>query len=112
MAALWPHSSTPEFDNSGALLIGGQAYFYNEGTTTPQVVYSDSLLSIPLDQPVETASNGRFPAVYLNTTPGSYRERVLDAGDVVIFDNDGVSVSQAADYVPPDAGSTDTTLLF
>lgn len=112
MAALWPNSRIPQFDNSGDLLIGGKAYFYNEGTSTPQVVYSDSGLSVPLDQPVLSEANGRFPAVYLNTTPGSYRQRVLDADDVVIFDDDGVSVNQAADYVPPDTGSTDVTLLF
>lgn len=112
MAALWPNSRIPQIDANGDPLVGAKAYFYDAGTSTPQTVYSDSALSSSLAQPVLADANGRFPAIFQNTTPGTYRQRVTDASDVVIFDDDGVSVPQAADYVPPDAGSTDTTLLF
>ncbi len=112
MAALWPNSRIPQIDANGDPLVGAKAYFYDAGTSTPQTVYSDSALANVLAQPILAAANGRFPAIFLNTTPGTYRQRVTDADDVVLFDDDGISVPQAADYVPPDAGSTDTTLLF
>jgi microcystin-dependent protein len=112
MAALWPNSRIPQIDANGDPLVGAKAYFYNVGTTTPQAVYSDSGLSNVRSQPVLTDANGRWPAIFQSTTPGTYRQRATDASDVVIFDDDGISVPQAADYVPPDAGSTDTTLLF
>lgn len=112
MAALWPNSRIPQIDANGDPLVGAKAYFYNVTTTTPQTIYSDSGLANPLSQPVLADANGRFPAVFLNTTPGTYRQRVTDADGVVIFDDDGISVPQAADYVPPSTGSTDATLLF
>jgi microcystin-dependent protein len=110
-AALWPNSRIPQIDASGNPLVGAKAYFFDVGTTTPQTVYSDSELSIPQSSPVLADANGRFPAVYLSTNPGTYRQRVTNSAGTVIFDDDGISVPQAADYVPPDTGSTDITLL-
>jgi microcystin-dependent protein len=114
-ASMWPLSRVPFLDESGAPYVGALAYFYNEGTTTPQTVYSDAGLSNPIDQSQGIAANprGQWPAIFLNTNPGSYRVRATNAdGSVVLFDDDGIAVYQSATYVPPSAGSTDTTLLF
>jgi microcystin-dependent protein len=116
MSALWQQSLVPQIDANGDPLVGAQAFFYNTGTLTPQTTYANAGLSEPSthddDGAVVTDANGRFPAVFLNATPGTYRVRMLDPDGVVLFDVDGVSVPQNADYVPPDAGSTDPTLLF
>lgn len=111
MAALWPLSRSKEYDINGDPIVGAKAYFYEIGTLTPQVVYADSDLSEARDQPVETDSYGRWPAVYLNPDPGHYRQRVLDADDVVLFDDDDIDVPLGADYQPPDSGETSVELL-
>jgi len=114
-ASMWPLSRVPFLDESAAPYVGALVYFYNEGTTTPQTVYSDAGLANPIDQSEGIAANsrGQWPAIFLNTNPGSYRVRATNAeGSVVLFDDDGIAVYQSATYVPPSAGSTDTTLLF
>lgn len=112
MSALWDHSLKTENDINGKPMVGCQAFFYDQNTTTPQVVYSDSALATAIDQPVETDQYGRWPAVFLNANPGNYRSKVLDPASALLWDVDGISVPQDADYVPPDAGSTDPTLLL
>lgn len=112
MAATWPGSRIPYIDENGDPMVGAKLYFYDEGTTTPQVVYSDASLSTPIDQPVLANSRGMFQVIFLNPTPGSYRVKLLESDDTLIFDDDGISVPQVADYVPPTAGDTDPTLLF
>lgn len=116
MTAMWPLSRIPQFSADGAPLVGAQAFFYDASTTTPQTTYSDSGLSqvspVNGSGAVVADANGRFPAVFLSPTPGTYRQRVLDADDVVLFDDDGISVPQDADFVPPEAGDTDPTLLW
>jgi hypothetical protein len=111
MTALWNLSRTTLTDASGAPQVGAKAYFYNVGTLTPQTVYSDSGLGNALDQPVLANAAGVFPAVFLSPSPGVYRNRVTDAYDVPLWDDDGISVPQSADYIPPTAGSTDPNLL-
>jgi len=113
MAARWSQSRTKEYDISGNPIVGATAYFYNVGTTTPQTVYSDGSLSsgYTTDNPVTTDGNGRWPSVYLSADPGSYRCRVYDDVGVLLYDDDEISVPLEASYSPPDAGSTDTTLL-
>lgn len=112
MAQLWQQSFVPQIGADGRPIVGAQAFFFNEGTSTPQQVYTSAALDIAHDQPVLSNVLGRFPAVFLNTNPGTYRERVLDADDVEMWDVDEISVPQNADYVPPDAGETSETLLF
>jgi len=112
MSALWDHSLKTENDINGKPMVGCQAFFYDANTTTPQTVYSDSDLATTLDQPVETNQFGRWPAVFMSANPGTYHSKVLDPTSALLWDVDGISVPQDADYVPPDAGSTDPTLLF
>lgn len=109
--AMWPLSRTREYDVNGDPVIGAQAFFYEVGTTTPQSIYTDADLSIAHDQPVLTDGTGRWPAVYLNSDPGEYRQRVLDDEDAVLFDDDEISVPLSATFTPPEAGDTSEELL-
>jgi len=111
MATTWPASRVPFLDANGDPMVGAKLYFYDSNTTTPQSVYSEASLSTTIDQPVLADARGMFPAIYLNPDPGSYRQKLTDADDVLIFDDDEISVPQAATYVPPDAGATSVDLL-
>ena len=112
MATTWPASRIPFIDENGDPMVGAKLYFYDSGTTTPQAVYSDAALSTAIDQPILANSRGAFPIIFLNPTPGSYRQKLLEADDTLVFDDDDVDVPQAATYVPPDAGETSPSLLF
>lgn len=110
MAVLWQSSLVPFIDPSGNPYTGALATFFDAGTSTPQIVYSDSALGTSINQPVPANGNGVFPAVFLH--PGSYRYRLTNStGSVVIADVDGIDVPQSSSYVPPSAGTTDPTLL-
>lgn len=109
MAVLWQSSRTPSIDLNGKPRVGAQAFFYDAGTTTPMVVYSDSALSTALDQPVVTDGNGLWPAVFL--PPTQYRVHVDDPSGATLYDDDNIDPPEVANTVPPDAGSTDPTLL-
>jgi len=69
-----------KFDDSGALLAGGLAYFRVSGTTTPATVYEDAALTDPHPYPIVADASGRFPpVVYLDDTV-SYRYDLTDSG--------------------------------
>lgn len=110
LAVLWQSAPVPWFNPATRQpAAGAQAFFYDADTTTPMVVYQDGALGISWDQPVLADGNGVFPAVFL--PPNAYHLRVEDAGGSTIWDVDNIDAPQAATYVPPDAGSTDPTLL-
>lgn len=111
MATTWPASRVPFLDQNGDPMVGAKLYFYDSGTTTPQVVYSDASLSTAIDQPILADARGMFTAIFLNPTPGSYRQKLLEADDTLVFDDDDIDVPQSATFVPPDAGETDPSLL-
>lgn len=113
MAQMWPGSLIPWIDPNGDPYVGAVVEFFDENTTTPQTVYTDSSLSSSAGTSDRTANaSGMFGALFLNPTPGSYRVRITDADLTVVWDVDGISVPQNADYVPPDAGATSPELLF
>lgn len=113
MAQMWFGSLVPWTDPSGDPYVGAAVEFFNSGTTTPQVVYTDSSLSTAAGLSARTANaGGRFGALFMNPTPGSYRVKITAADATVIEDVDGISVPQDADFVPPDAGETSVDLLF
>jgi len=113
MAAMWPQSLVPWTDPNGDPYVGAVVTFYNASTTTPQTVYSDASLSSPAGESLRTANSaGRFRALFLNPTPGTYRVKITAVDGTLIEDVDGVSVPQNADYVPPEVGTTDPSLLF
>lgn len=113
MAHMWPQSLIPWTDASGDPYVGAVVEFFNVATTTPQTVYTDSALSAAAGTSARTANaRGQFGALFLNSTPGSYRVRITAADATVLWDIDGVSVPQDADFEPPDAGDTSVNLLF
>lgn len=111
MATTWPASRVPFLDENGDPMVGAKLYFYDAQTTTPQTVYSDASLSTSIDQPILADARGMFPAIFLSPTPGSYRQKLLEADDTLVFDDDDIDVPQSATYVPPDAGETSVDLL-
>lgn len=113
MAQMWFGSLVPWTDPNGDPQVGAVVEFFDANTTTPQVVYTDSSLSTAAGLSARTANaRGQFGALFLNPDPGDYRVRITDADGSVIWDVDGISVPQDANYSPPDAGETDPTLLF
>lgn len=71
----------------------GQAklYFYRAGTTTDQIPYTTSDLSVQHSQPVQADSAGLFPAIYLKSTePYDYRVQLKTSADVLIYDQDNI----------------------
>jgi microcystin-dependent protein len=111
-AAIWPSSRVPFFDIDAQPMVGATVEFFNCETSTPQVVYEDSDLATPLDQPIEADARGMFTTIFLNATPGCYRVRVEDADGALVYDDDGIAVFQSATFVPPEAGETSEELLF
>lgn len=111
MATTWPASRVPFIDANGDPMVGAKLRFYDANTSTPQVVYSDASLSTAIDQPILADARGMFTAIFLNPTPGSYRQWLTEADDTTVFDDQEISVPQSATYVPPDAGDTSIDLL-
>lgn len=54
----------PALDGDGSPIPNVRAYFYVDGTTTLASVFADEGLGIPLANPVEANSSGRFPAIW------------------------------------------------
>lgn len=96
---------------------GAKLYFYATGTTTPQTVYSDAALTVPLSNPVTANAAGVWPSIYLDNTL-VYRVDLktsdgvsLDSQDPYLADvADSVSssLSDLVDQVAEDAAQTST----
>lgn len=86
-----PESRTIIFDNNGKPAPNAKLFFFNAGTTTPQVTYTNSALSVPHANPVLTDSQGRVPRIYL--LEGKYRIRVERSDGVLIYDDDNLQGS-------------------
>lgn len=88
-------SLSQQFDNTnGRLLSGGKLFFYAAGTTTPQLAYRDSALTLPHPNPITLASDGRVPQFYV--ADGSIRCRLQNSAGVVQFDQDNILVIGAS----------------
>lgn len=79
--------------NTGLPLAGYKLYFYATGTSTPQTIYSDYLLTAPVTNPVILDSNGYAGNVFLNNL--GYKVVLTDSNDVVQWTEDPV---WASDY--------------
>jgi len=104
MAVLWDKSRTYERDDSGRGIAEAKAYFFDAGTTTPLLVYTDPAYSIPHDHPVPASAFGKWPAVYLPEGE-TYRVRITDGDGGTISDDDGISVPTTT---PPEIPDSDT----
>lgn len=82
------------FDNDGAPLNGGLAYFYQAGTSTPQNTYSDSDLSVPNANPVVLDSAGRA-VIYFSPTP-AYKCILKTSAGVTLWTQDNISPAMVA----------------
>jgi hypothetical protein len=79
------------FTNAGALIPGAQAYFYINGTTTPQDTYTTSDLVTPHSNPVVADGEGKFPAIYFNDEL-QYKLVLTDSDDVEIYTEDNFTI--------------------
>ena len=75
------------FDDAGDPLGSGKLYFYDSGTTTPKVTYSDINLTIPNTNPVILTAAGRQPNIFFN---GNAKAILADKNDVQILVRDPV----------------------
>jgi len=64
-------------DNNGALLVGGQLFLYQAGTTTPQAAYTDSTGNTPLPNPVILNSRGEVAPSATGTSCGLWLNPTL-----------------------------------
>jgi hypothetical protein len=92
-----------QFDVDGDPLHGCKLYLYLANTSSPVAIYKDIGLSVAHPNPIVGDSTGRIPAFWL--ADGSYRARLTDENDIVIFDEAsiaavGPSVGVAAPSVP------------
>jgi hypothetical protein len=103
--------------SAGGALVGGKAYFYTPGTTTPKAAYSDKDKASPIYYVVLDAN--ATAQVY---GAGIYRIIIKDAAGVTRFDRDNITFESQYAYVNADdygglsaavtaLGSTATTLL-
>jgi hypothetical protein len=69
------------FDSSGELEAGAQVFFYADGTSTKQPIYTTGALSVEHTNPVEADANGKLPAIFLDPTLGEYKIVVAPASD-------------------------------
>lgn len=107
MAILWERSAIPWVDGDQAF-SGAKAYFFDAGTTTPMITYTDAAESIPHDHPVVANSRGIFPPIFL-ADAAIYKFRVLDADDATIVEADNVA---APTTEPPEFPTSETLPEF
>lgn len=77
MTAIWQSSRIPFIKATGAPEAGAKAYFYDEGTSTPQTVYTTGALDIPHDSPVAADPRGMFPAIICRAAGPPHRRHFL-----------------------------------
>jgi hypothetical protein len=94
---------------NGQPMIGALLYIYQAGTVaTPQNVFSDPGLTLPLPNPLSADATGRLPMFYLAS--GSVHVRLTDPTGVVIFDYPSMLVIGASGG-SSSGGSVDPTTI-
>lgn len=74
--------------DGSAPLSGGLLYSYLSGTSTPQALYADEALTIPLANPVELDADGYAPALY--TAPVALKLVLTDASGALQWTQDQI----------------------
>lgn len=85
-------------DANGTPRIGAKLYVFDATTTTPRVTYTTASFGQAHQHPVESVSDGRFPAVYVNPAGGPYKIVLQDSAGASISTDDNipaVSMTQA-----------------
>jgi parallel beta-helix repeat protein len=97
----------PAFDPNGMVVPDALLSFYVTGTTTPQVVYADAALTIPLQNPVPANAAGKFPPIYIDPSL-TYRVRLSDRAGSVLEEVDPY-VPGSVGGPPGETGAADNT---
>jgi hypothetical protein len=79
-----------QVDQDGRPLAGGLLYFFAAGTTTPQLAFQDSALTLPLPNPIVLDAAGRIPMFYL--ADGTIKIRLTDENGVTVIAADQLLV--------------------
>lgn len=99
MALLFTLPRVSTIDLVGELAPRAKLYFYATGTTTPQAVYSDSALTVPMTQPVVASDAGLFQAIYLNDALGAYKVVCTDENDQELWSVDPYLTGPSASVI-------------
>jgi microcystin-dependent protein len=108
MTVFCPLSTQPVFFQARPQ-VGAQVSFYDAGTLTPRVAYSDGLLQHPWQQPLLTDASSCIPPAWLQGNP--YRMRILSSAGVLIRDIDNLPGDPTPPPPPPPVGSLDKPLM-
>jgi hypothetical protein len=108
MTFFCPLSTQPVFFQ-GRPQVGAQVTFYDAGTLTPRVAYSDGLLHDPWQQPLLTDASSCIPAAWLQGNP--YRMRILTSTGILVRDIDNLPGDPTPPPPPPPVGSLDKPLM-
>lgn len=86
--------------NANALIPGAKAYFYVNGTSTLQDVYTTSALNIAHDNPVIADGFGKFPTIYFDNTK-NYKVKLTDNSnpEVELYSEDAFNPIPSASSV-------------
>lgn len=87
MASLLPNTKLMFLGNDGKPLVGGKIYTFDSGTNTPRATYADAAGSTLNTNPIILDSRGEA-LVFWN---GSYRVRLCDAFDNILWTADSIS---------------------
>lgn len=94
-----PRSANPVpqyFDSDNKILSGGKVFYFNAGTSTPKVTYSDEAETIANPDPVVLDAAGRLPNVFFT---GTAKQILKDSNNVQIWERDNVgSTEQISDF--------------
>lgn len=85
----------PTFTANGQIDAGATLTFYENGTTTPQSIFSDAGLGTPLDNPLPCDAAGLFVTVYADVT-ADYSVKWTRTGSTPITFNDVAAIPPAA----------------
>lgn len=99
-----------QFDATGNLLAGGKLNFYQANSLTPQNVFKDTGLTLPLPNPITLDASGRVPEFYC--ADGNIRARLTDAAGEVQFDAANLLVIGPSSGGGGGGGSVDPTTIF
>lgn len=104
----------PALDTNGNVDSGLTLTFYQNNTTTPQAVYTDSTLGVALANPLSPDAAGRFPAIWAPDLT-FYSVKVTPSGASPITYNDientnGTSGYSTGSWTPADASGAGLTI--
>lgn len=107
--AFFTNETTPDGIIVSVPLSGGKLQFFASGTSTPQLVFEDSLLTIPRTNPVILDSAGQAGSIFLSTSP--YKVVLEDADANIIWTEDPVTAADSS-ALSPSGGTLTGTLNF